>query len=41
MKYRDIRTELAIPPNIEEALNEKNTSKIISFLTKINYINKL
>jgi hypothetical protein len=40
MKYRDIRTKLAIPPN-NEALNEKNTSKIISFLTKIDYINKL
>jgi hypothetical protein len=41
MKYRDIRTKLAIPPNNEEAHNEKNTNKIISFLTKINYINKL
>jgi hypothetical protein len=41
MKYQDVRTKLAIPPNNDEALNEKNTSKIISFLTKINYINKL
>lgn len=38
MKY--IRNNLAIPPSIEEALNEKNIHKIITFLTKTYLINK-
>jgi hypothetical protein len=40
-KYLDIRNHLKIPPTMEEALNENNITKIITFLTKINLINKL
>ncbi|XP_060856603.1 uncharacterized protein LOC132934323 [Metopolophium dirhodum] len=40
-KYRDARKNLAIPPNMDEALNENNIIKIISFLTQIHLINKL
>lgn len=40
-KYRDARNNLAIPPNMDEALNENNIIKIISFLTQIQLINKL
>lgn len=39
-KYRDIRNNLAIPPNMEVALNENNITKIITFLTKIHLISK-
>lgn len=37
-KYSDIQTNVSIPLNMEEALNENNISKIIKFLTKINLI---
>lgn len=40
-KYRDARNNLAIPPNMDEALNENNIIKIISFLTQTHLINKL
>jgi len=36
-KFRD---NLEIPLNMEESLNKINISKIITFLTKINLINK-
>lgn len=38
-KYRDMKSNLAIPPNMEEALNKNNITKIITFLTEIHLIN--
>jgi len=38
-KYRDIRINLAKPPNMTEALNENNISNINPFLTKTNFNN--
>ncbi|KAF0757457.1 Uncharacterized protein FWK35_00039271, partial [Aphis craccivora] len=38
--YTSIRTDLKMPPNVAEALNEQNTSKIIKFLNITNVIKK-
>lgn len=38
---KSIRNNLSIPNNLEEALNEENSIKIIHFLTKINIVNNL
>jgi len=40
-KYRDKRNNLAISPNMEEALNENTSIKTITFLTKVHVINKV
>jgi len=38
---QNIRNKLSIPNNLEEALHEDNTIKILNFLTQINIVNNL
>lgn len=38
---QNIRNTLLIPNNLEEALHEDNTIKILNFLTQINIVNNL